>query len=123
MVLTLEEASSVQAAREAFLTAEGIAGSETGAGAVGGLPSASADFSATTGDGTVVGAVIFIQHDSRVFQILGYAPEANWDARSDAIRGGIRSFQSVDDPSILNVSAESRGACSHHRRYDTYRVS
>jgi len=106
MLTLLEEASTAQAAREGFLAADGLTGSETELAASGGLLSATADFSANTANGRVRGAVMFVQVDGRVFRIMGYAPEARWEAQSSAIRRGVRSFQVVYDPSILNVQAD-----------------
>lgn len=106
MILTLEEAASAPAARDGFLAADGITGSATTLTASGGLSSASADFSANTADGRVRGAVMFVQVDGRVFRILGYAPQSSWEARSAVIRTGVRSFQVVNDSSILNVQPD-----------------
>jgi predicted Zn-dependent protease len=106
VVLSLDDASTPGAARDAFLGGEGIRGGNLSNEAVNGLPAARADFLATTQDGTLTGAVVFILHDGRVYRILGYAPEARWSARSDAVRGALGSFQRVTDPQVLNAQAD-----------------
>jgi predicted Zn-dependent protease len=106
LVLTLDDASTPGAARDAFLGEEGIQGGNLSSQAVNGLPAARADFLATTEQGTLAGAVVFILHAGSVYRILGYAPEARWSARSSAVRGALGSFRRVTDPAVLNRQAD-----------------
>jgi predicted Zn-dependent protease len=106
LVLTLDDASTPGAAMDAFLGEEGIRGGNLSSEAVNGLPAARADFLATTDQGTLAGAVVFIAHDGNVYRILGYTPEARWSARSSAIRGALGSFRRVTDPEVLNAQAD-----------------
>ncbi len=106
IVLTLDEASSPEAGRDAFLSAEGITGSNRRGGTVGGLPSAGADFVAASNDGRFFGTILFVQHQGRIYRLLGYAPESRWNARSDAVRASVNSFRTVDDPAVLAVQPD-----------------
>ena len=106
MSLTLEDSSSPRAAREDFLGAQGVTGSNRTDASVNGLPAASADFSAATGDGTLVGRVLFVQHEGRVFRLIGYAPGSRWRDHASSIRGALGSFRSVTDPSVLNAQPD-----------------
>ena len=106
IVLTLEDAATPGAARDAFLGEEGIRGGNLSNEAVNGLPAARGDFVATTQQGNLVGAVLFVAHDGNVYRLLGYAPEAQWSARSAAVRGALGSFRRVTDPQVLNAQAD-----------------
>jgi len=106
LVLTQDDASTPGAARDAFLGGEGMRGTNLSNEAVNGLPAARADFLATTEQGTLAGAVVFIAHDGDVYRIFGYAPEARWSARSSAVRGALGSFRRVTDPDVLNRQAD-----------------
>ena len=106
IVLTLEDAATPGAARDAFLGEEGIRGGNLSNEAVNGLPAARGDFVATTQQGNLVGAVVFVAHDGNVYRLLGYAPEAQWSARSAAVRGALGSFRRVTDPQVLNAQAD-----------------
>ncbi len=106
ILLTLADFDSPQSAQDDFLSGSEITGSNRSRETVNGLPSASADFSASTQDGTFVGTVLFVEHGGRVFHLLGYASETQWDARSSPIRNAIRSFRPVTDPAVLNAQAD-----------------
>jgi predicted Zn-dependent protease len=126
IVLTLDDASTPGAARDAFFGQEGIRGGNLSNESVNGLPAARADFIATTEQGALVGAVVFILHEDNVYRILGYAPESRWSARSSAVRGALGSFRRVTDPNVLNARADeielvrtnaSMSLEEFHRRY------
>ena len=106
VIVTLEEGDSPRAVLEGFLDTEGVTASNLSEASVGGLPAAGADFSASTTEGAMTGAVVFVQHEGRVHRLLGYAAESRWTSRSDAIRTALGSFRSVTDPSVLNVQAD-----------------
>ncbi len=106
LALTVETAASAAAAMDAFLGEEGIQGSNRRSQNVNALPAIWADFSAITADGTLVGSVVFVEHGGRVYRILGFAPEARWQARSAAVRGTLGSFRRVADRAVLNARAD-----------------
>jgi predicted Zn-dependent protease len=103
LVLTLADGSSARAARDRFLSQDGLTGSGLRDESVDGLIRSRADFTATTSDGVLRGTVLFIQHGGLVFRILGYAPQARWSAREGAVRAAVSSFRPVTDRAILDV--------------------
>jgi predicted Zn-dependent protease len=103
LALTLASQDSPEAARSAFLGSQGITGGNLRSRTIHGLQAATADFRASTQQGNLLGTVAFIAHQGQVFRILGYAPEARWDARSGVIRGAVDSFQPVTDRTVLDV--------------------
>ncbi len=103
LALTLASEDSPEAARSAFLGSQGITGGNLRSRTIHGLQAATADFRASTPQGNLLGTVAFIAHQGQVFRILGYAPEARWDARSGVVRGAVDSFQPVTDQAVLDV--------------------
>lgn len=103
IVLTLAEGGTPRAARDAFVSEQGIVGGNPSEQAVNGIPASRADFQATTQDGTLQGTVLFVQHGGRVLRILGYSSLERWAAVAPAVRAAVTSFRSVTDPAILNV--------------------
>ncbi len=103
LALTLASEATPDAARSAFLGSQGISGSNLRSETLHGLQAATADFRASTQQGTLVGSVSFVAHGGRVFRVLGYAPEARWGERSGAVRAALRSFQPVTDRAVLDV--------------------
>jgi len=103
LVLTLAEGASPRAARDAFLSAQGISGQSLTEGTVNGLPAARADFTATAQDGTFLGTVLVVQHGGLMFRILGYAPQARWEQRRAAVQGAMGSIGPLRDAAILGI--------------------
>jgi predicted Zn-dependent protease len=94
--------SGAAAAASAFLAQEGIQGGTPTRASVHGLTMVSAPFTAQTADGLLRGTVRFVEHAGGVFRLLGYAPDARWQANSSAIEGALGSFQPLTDPAALN---------------------
>ena len=45
----------------------------------------------------------FVEYGGKVYGLIGYAPESRWQARSDAIRDTLTSFQRLTDRKALDV--------------------
>jgi predicted Zn-dependent protease len=103
MVLTIVDAATPAAGRQAFLGTEGVEALATSDESVGGLPAAWADFRVRTESGTFRGRALFVRHGDLTFRVLGYAPEDRWSARQDAVARSLRTFQRVTDRRILDV--------------------
>jgi predicted Zn-dependent protease len=102
ILLTLAREASARAARDAFGRGQGITPAGTGAAQVNGLPGAQLEFRATTSSGTPLrGTANFIEHEGRVYQLVGYTPEARWTVREGVIRNTLQSFRVETDPGIL----------------------
>jgi predicted Zn-dependent protease len=101
--LALAEGASANAAARAFLGQQGVTGGGTSRASPGGLTAVSASFSATTESGALRGTVLFVEHGSTVFGLIGYAPDARWPAHQAAVERALRSFRPLTDPVALNV--------------------
>lgn len=103
LVLTLASESSATAARSAFLAADNVTGSNLRQEPINGLSAARADFRAVTEQGALRGIVDFVEYGGRVYRLLGYAPEARFEARASTLRGATGSFRPLTDARFLNV--------------------
>jgi predicted Zn-dependent protease len=102
LVLTIATEASATAARDAFARQEGITTGNARSQAVNGLGAAHVEFSARTQEGgTIRGTATFIEHGGRVYRVLGYAPEARWNARESVIRSAIGSFARETNQAVL----------------------
>jgi len=105
-VIVLElvsEPSAPATALRAFLRQEGISGGAVGEGRNGGIERASADFTATTDEGALRGAVHFLRQGDRLFRILGYTGEGTWRSYAGVLRGVGEEFAVLADPAVLGV--------------------
>lgn len=102
MQVTLAEGSSPAEAARAFFSQQGLSGSPS-SGRVNGLSAAGGEFAATTEQGVLRGAAFFVAHENRVFQLLGYAADANWPGYDGPVTRAIQSFQPLTDRDALAV--------------------
>ncbi|HEX6941037.1 MAG TPA: M48 family metalloprotease [Longimicrobiales bacterium] len=104
MQLTLVEAASPQAAARAFAAKDGIRSSAPEPRRINGLPAATLTFTTATQDGQMLqGAAAFIEHDGRIYQVLGYAARGRWADYAAELRRAAGSFRPLDDPELLDV--------------------
>jgi predicted Zn-dependent protease len=106
IVLTIAEAASARAGRDAFAAEQGITTSNLRDETRNGLRSSRASFAANTESGILVGEAAFYEHRGLVFLILGYAPDARWQARAGVVRAALDSFRPVTDASVLGVQPD-----------------
>ncbi|HSP89396.1 MAG TPA: hypothetical protein VLN08_00730, partial [Vicinamibacterales bacterium] len=76
---------------------------ETSRRHIGGFPAVSSTFRVQTEGGYLRGLVAWIDYRDRVFQILGYTPEARWNQYSNVFGASITSFSRETDRTVLNV--------------------
>jgi predicted Zn-dependent protease len=127
IVLSFAEASSAAAARDNFARQEGLESGNARSASVGGFPAAQLDFRAQTQEGGILaGTATWVEYDGRVYALLGYAPEARWQARQGAVRQALGSFARETDPAVLRAQParieivtipESMTLESFHTRY------
>jgi predicted Zn-dependent protease len=103
LVLTLSQDADPGTALRGFLGKEGIQGSGISEAAVNGLPAASADFVAVSGEQRLVGRVAFLRHEGAIYQLLAYGSPEAWQGHLSAVRQALGSFQTLSDPTYLNV--------------------
>lgn len=103
VILQLSSARTAQDAARQFFLEEGIEAGEPWRRQIGGFPAVSSNFSATTPQGALRGLVAWIDYGGRVFQIVGYAPEARWPERSGVVAQSLASFERETDPATLRI--------------------
>jgi predicted Zn-dependent protease len=102
-VLQLTPAPNGQQAAQKFFSQQGVESGESSRRQIGGFPAVVSTFRAQTEQGYLRGLVAWIDYRERVFQILGYTPEARWNQYSNVFSASIASFSRETDPEVLNV--------------------
>jgi predicted Zn-dependent protease len=103
VVLQLAPAPNGQQAAQKFFSQEGVESVESSRRQIGGFPAVVSTFRVQTEQGYLRGLVAWIDYRERVFQILGYTPEARWNQYSNVFSASIASFSRETDPDVLNV--------------------
>lgn len=107
VVLTLSGRGSAGAAADGFVSESGVTVRDRRSATIGGLSAVRLEFrAATEGGGSLEGTAAFIEHDGRVYQLLGYAVQARWSERRGSLEGAISSFRPETDEAVL--AAEPR---------------
>jgi predicted Zn-dependent protease len=106
LVLTLADAGTARAARDAFAGSQGLTASNLRDESRNGLPTSRADFTAAVEGGTLRGTVLFIEHRGLVFRVLGYAPSDRWNARSGTVVQALESFRVLTDSAVLGIQPD-----------------
>jgi predicted Zn-dependent protease len=100
--ITLAEGTPSQAMNQ-FASQQGV---EVGNGrqtTINGLPATTAEFAATTEQGTLHGLIAFVSHNNATFQLMGYTPESRWGAYSSTLSRSIGSFDRLTDARALSA--------------------
>jgi predicted Zn-dependent protease len=103
IVLTLAEESSPRAALSAFESQQGVSVTGASEQTINGIPAIVAAFEAATEQGSVRGAIMFPELDSRVYAIYGYSSASDWSGYQRQVTGALGSFQRETDRSVLSV--------------------
>ena len=103
VVLQLAPAPNGQQAAQKFFSQQGIESGESSRRQIGGFPAVVSTFRVQTEQGYLRGLVAWIDYRERVFQILGYTPEARWNQYSNVFSDSIASFSRETDSQVLNV--------------------
>jgi predicted Zn-dependent protease len=101
--VTIAQGNDPTSAAQRFASQEGLAAGSAQRVAVNGLNGVILPFGVQTQQSTVRGSALFVAHGNAVFRVLGYAPEARWDARQAAAEGAMQSFRPLTDPAAINV--------------------
>lgn len=105
VVVSLSGRSSPQEAAQEFFSQQGIQPGQSLQGNVGGMPAVTRTFNAQTSQGGGLrGVAAFVEHENKVYQILGYTGEGRWGTYDDVVAQAIGSFERVTDQRALNVS-------------------
>jgi len=103
VMLQLAPAPNAQQAAQKFFSQQGVESGEASRRQIGGFPAVLSTFRVQTAQGYLRGLVAWIDYQERVFQILGYTPEARWSQYSNVFGASIASFGRETDPAVLNV--------------------
>lgn len=105
MQLSIADAPSPDAALSSFLQQQGLTVNQTARQELNGLNVAWADFSASPASGQPVrGYVLYATKGEIVYQIIGYALAARWDAYGSALAQAIMSFRPLQNDRYRDVS-------------------
>jgi predicted Zn-dependent protease len=101
-VLTLSEAPTADGAARAFASSSAVRTSGFTRGTSNGLPVRVAEFQARAQDNSILaGAVMFVEHGGRVYQLIGYGPQSRWRSNAAAVERSFSSFRPLTDPALL----------------------
>lgn len=103
VMLQLAPAPNAQQAAQTFFSQQGIESGQSSRRQIGGYAAVTSTFRVQTEQGYLRGLVAWIDYRDRVFQILGYTPEARWNQYSNVFAASIDSFSQETDPAVLNV--------------------
>lgn len=101
--VSLAEASTPEAAAEAFFEEEGLSQGDSWDKAVHGLPATWSRFDYSDAESELRGTVAFVKHNGKVFQLLAVSTPAQWDTNRRSLEGALGSFSRLNDPKALNV--------------------
>ena len=101
--ITLAEGRDPEAAAQKFFSQQGLQSTNTGRHSIGGIPAISGEFTATTQQGQLRGMATFLEHDGKVFQILGYSAAASYGGYDNVFERAAGSFGRLTDRAALNV--------------------
>ena len=105
VAVTLSGESSAQVAAQKFFSQQGIqAGQTVQTSLSGGLPAVARSFAVQgSQSGDLRGIAAFVEHGSKVFQLIGYTRSQNWNSYDDVLSGSIATFGPVTDRRALDV--------------------
>jgi predicted Zn-dependent protease len=106
MQLTLSPAGSPQAAAQQFVRQGRVQVVGSSGRQINGLPAVLTLFDALTNQGVLRGLAAHVRHGGRTYQLVGYAPQAQFRAYDSTIEGIVSSFSPLTDRQILNVQPQ-----------------
>lgn len=104
LALGMAEGDSPEAAARTFAARQDLRALEVEAVRAGEGRGFRVAFEATDGSARILGIALFLPHQGRVFQLLGYAAADRFEARRDALLGWLASFRRLEDPDRLRVA-------------------
>jgi len=104
VVVTLSGQQSPQAASQAFFSQQGVVQGQSLRADMGGLPAVANVFGVQRGqEGDFQGVVAFVEHQNKVYQVLGYTLADRWRNHSDTLSSAVATFERVTDRRLLDV--------------------
>lgn len=103
VVMTLSGRRSPEEAAREFFGQQGVQQGQALRADLGGLPAVARVFGVQTQQGELQGVAAFVEHNNRVYQILGYTAANRWGSYDDLLSGSLGSFERVTDRRLLDV--------------------
>ena len=104
VVLTLSDQRSPQAAAQAFFNQQGVVQGQALQANLGGLPAVARVFGVQRGQaGDLQGVAAFVEHQGKVYQVLGYTLADRWRSYGDTLSSSLATFERVTDRRLLDV--------------------
>jgi predicted Zn-dependent protease len=103
MLVVSAGTGSASQALQQFLSQQGLTSSGASNTRINGLTAATAQFSAQTQQGILMGWVGFIELDGSTYRMLAYTGQQQFRSYDQVFRNAMGSFQRLTDPAALNV--------------------
>ena len=104
VVLTLSDQRSPQAAAQQFFSQQGVVQGQSLQANLGGLPAVARVFGVQRGEaGDLQGVAAFVEHQGKIYQVLGYTLADRWRSYGDELSGSLGTFERVTDRRLLDV--------------------
>ena len=103
VVLSLARGTSADQAAREFFNQQGVRPAGAQRDEIGGMTAVVGSFEALSNQTPIAGRAAFVEHDGKVFRILGYTPQARWRTYSALIDRTIASFRELTDRRYLDV--------------------
>ena len=103
VVLSLARGTSADQAAREFFNQQGVRPAGAQRADIGGMPAVVGSFEALSNQTPIAGRAAFVEHDGKVYRILGYTPQARWRTYSGVIDRTIASFRELTDRRHLDV--------------------
>jgi predicted Zn-dependent protease len=104
--LTISPHQTAREGLRALFRQEGISGRSAQSVQINGLTAMTGLFLARTREGVIQGRATLIEHDSRLFQILGYTRQEAWRAYGPLMTRSIMSFRELTAERYLNAQPQ-----------------
>jgi len=103
VVVTLSGRASPEAAADEFFSQRGLRAGRAKRAQMNGLRVVSARFEAESDQGVLAGLAGFLEHEGKVYRILGYTSASRYGAYDSVFEASLGSFKRLTAPRHLNV--------------------
>ena len=106
VVLSMARGTSADQAAREFFSQQGVRPAGVERDQVNGMPAVSGVFEAVSGQTLVAGRASFVEHDGKVYRLLGYTAQARWRTNAGVFDQAIGSFRRLTDRRYLDVQPQ-----------------
>jgi predicted Zn-dependent protease len=103
VVVSLTGRGSPEAAAREFFAQQGVQMGREWRGGPRGLDAVGHEFAAVSGQTPIRGLATFVEHDGRVYQLLGYTTSSGWSRYDNVLADSLASFERLTDRRLLGV--------------------